>query len=69
MGKINKIKDLRLEAELSQNQLARLANLDRATVSAAENYKPVNELSMAKLARALSKALNRAVDISELNFA
>lgn len=60
------LKQLRLEAKLSQNKLARLADLDRTTVSKAENGVDVNELSVSKLSSALSKALGRTVTDREL---
>lgn len=53
MGRGSKIKALRLSAGMSQNALARKANLDRATVAAAENGKGVNDLSLSKIAVAL----------------
>lgn len=63
MVKNNRVKNLRLEAGLSQNQLARKANLDRGTVSAAESGKDLQELSISKLERALSEELGRKVAI------
>jgi transcriptional regulator with XRE-family HTH domain len=60
------LKQLRLEAKLSQNKLARLADLDRTTVSKAENGVDVNELSVSKLSSALTKALGRTVKDSDL---
>jgi transcriptional regulator with XRE-family HTH domain len=57
------IKKLRLAAGLSQNRLARLADLDRGTVSSAENGGEVSELTVSKLSTALSNALGQAVEI------
>lgn len=54
MAKDSKLRSLRMSAGLSQNALARKADLDRATVSAAENQKNVSDLSLAKIATALS---------------
>jgi transcriptional regulator with XRE-family HTH domain len=51
------LKTLRMKAGFSQNRLAREANLDRATVSAAERGEDVAELTVAKLTQALSRAL------------
>lgn len=56
---MSRIKALRLEAKLSQSHLARLADLDRATVSKAEKGTTVSELSMHKMAAALSQELKR----------
>ena len=57
----SKIRKLRLRAGLSQNALARRANLDRATVASAEAMKAVSDVSLAKLAAALD------VDIEEID--
>lgn len=57
------VRKLRFEAGLSQNKLARLADLDRSTVSSAENSGEVSDLTMAKLTSALEKALGRPVQI------
>ena len=61
-----KMKNLRLQAQLSQNQLARAANLDRGTISAAENGRAVQELSRAKIAAALSTALGRRIEADSM---
>lgn len=63
---ISKIKSLRLEAKLSLNQFARLADLDRATVSKAEKGAAVSELTLHKIAAALGRQLDRSVDADEL---
>lgn len=53
---------LRLEAGLSQSKLARLADLDRKTVSDVENGRNTpQEVTFAKLASALSKMLKREI--------
>lgn len=59
-------KRLRLEAALSQSKLARLADLDRATVAYAEHGRQVTELTVSKLAKALSEALEREVRFDDL---
>lgn len=56
-----RLKTLRMEAKLSQNQLARKADLDRSTISSAENGKNVSEITVAKLAAALSSVLGRDI--------
>ena len=53
MAKVNRMKALRLKAGLSQNSLARKADLDRATVAGAENGRSVSDLSLSKIATAL----------------
>lgn len=65
--KLNKIKQMRLEARMSQNQLARKAELDRGTVASAEAGKSVQDLTLSKIASALSAALGRPVDIEEIS--
>ena len=58
---------LRLEAGLSQNKLARLADLDRKTVSDVENRRNnPQEVTFAKLARALSQELGREITVEEI---
>lgn len=63
---LNVIKTLRLEAKLSLNHLARLAELDRATVSKAEKGGVVSELTLHKMASALSQELDRPLSADEL---
>ena len=63
---ISKIKSLRLEAKLSLNQFARLADLDRATISKAEKGGIVSELTLHKIAAALSQELDRSLDANDL---
>ncbi len=62
----SRVKKLRLEAGLSQNHLARLSGLDRATVAKAERGDSVSELTLHKVASALSKALNKKLEPEEL---
>jgi|TARA_R110002094_G_scaffold201460_1_gene172944 DNA-binding XRE family transcriptional regulator len=57
----SKLKRLRLEAQLSQAGLARLAEIDRGTVAAAEKGKQMHELSVSKICTALSKKLGRRI--------
>lgn len=61
-----KLKTLRLEAKLSQNKLAQRADLDRGTVSAAERGGDVTEITVSKLAAALTKALRREIKLDDL---
>ena len=53
------LKTLRLQAKLSQNGLARKSELDRTTVSNAERGREVSELTVSKLASALSGELGQ----------
>ncbi len=66
MTKESKIRKLRIEAGLSQNQLARKANVDRGTVSGAENGGNPTELTLSRLAKALGDLLGRPVDKADL---
>jgi transcriptional regulator with XRE-family HTH domain len=61
MAKNGKIKSLRLQQGLSQNGLARKADLDRATVASAERGRNVSDLSMSKIATALG------VDVEQID--
>lgn len=63
---MNRIKTLRLEARLSLNHLARLADLDRATVAKAERGGAISELTLHKMAGALSQKLDRPLNPDEL---
>lgn len=63
-----KLKSLRLKAGLSQSKFARIADLDRGTVEKAESGKSVSELTVAKLAKALSVSLKEDVTAEELIF-
>ena len=55
------LKTMRLQAKLSQNGLARKAELDRTTVSNAERGREVSELTLAKLTSALSIELGQEI--------
>lgn len=60
------LRSYRLRAKLSQSKLARVSDLDRTTVSNAENGKEVSELTMYKLAEALSNSLGGDVSVDEI---
>ena len=60
------LKALRLKAGFSQNKLAREADLDRNTVSAAESGKPVQELSVSKIIQALNGKLNMELSFDDI---
>jgi predicted transcriptional regulator len=62
-------KEVRLEAQLSLNKLARLADVDFRTVYNAETGKAIREVSAAKILSALSNQLGRKIkqkDITDL---
>ena len=61
-----RLKDLRIEAGLSQSRLARAADVDRGTVVNAEAGKRISDLSAAKLAKALSSGIGRKIPVSEI---
>lgn len=67
MSKDNKIKKLRTEARLSQNRLAAKADLDRGTISNCENGGQPSDMTLAKLASALSEALGRPITETDLH--
>ena len=58
---IDNLKGLRLATGHSQNRFARVADLDRATISAAENGRDVTDLTVVKYAKALTDLSGRDV--------
>jgi len=60
------IKAMRLEARLSQNALSRKADLDRSTISSAENGGEISELTLEKLRGTLSSELGREIQDSDI---
>jgi len=62
----SKLKKLRLSLGLSQNQLARLSELDRGTISAAENNKNVSDLSKARIKAALIEKSGKPLEDKDL---
>lgn len=61
-----KLKEHRIKAGLSQNALSRLADLDRGTISNAENGKDVQELSISKMLRPIGERLGKEIDMSDV---
>lgn len=59
--KKTKVYELRRQTTLSQGQLARKADLDPGTVSAAENGKSITDNTKFKLAGAFTSLLGREV--------
>jgi transcriptional regulator with XRE-family HTH domain len=51
----NNLRTLRLNANLSQQQLADTAGLDRITISKMENGRPITMLTLVQVLRALEK--------------
>lgn len=67
MPKCNKsLKEFRLQAKWSQNKFAREADLDRATISNAENGKEVSELTIAKMVSALARGLKSEISPQQI---
>ena len=62
----SKLKDLRIQAGLSQNALSRLADLDRGTISNAENGKEVQEVTISKMLKPISARLGRDIEIASV---
>ncbi len=60
------LKRLRLDAKLSQNGLARKAELDRTTISNAERGAEVSELTLSKIISALRAELGKEVKEEQL---
>ena len=67
MKKCNKtVKTLRLRAGLSQNALARLSVSRSVTISNAERGLDVSDLTLSKIATALSNRLEQEIDAEQL---
>jgi transcriptional regulator with XRE-family HTH domain len=62
----DQLRQLRLEAGLSKSKLAQAADMDRGTVSHAENGNSVSEVTIPRLAKALSIKLGRKVEANEI---
>jgi transcriptional regulator with XRE-family HTH domain len=61
-----KVREYRLKARLSQNQLATRAKIDERTLRRAEEGQPVQDTKAAAIADALSEALNTTLTIEDL---
>lgn len=61
-----RLKSLRMQAGLSQARLGRLADLDRTTVSNAENGKDVQELTVSKMLNVLNAELNMSLTVDDV---
>lgn len=62
----DRVRKLRMQAGLSQAKLARMADLDRTTVSNVENGKNVEELSITKILKILNEELNLNVEVEDV---
>lgn len=60
------LRELRLEAGLSKSKLAQAADVDRGTVSHAETGNKVSDVTVSRIAKALTHKLGRKVDTSEI---
>ena len=63
-------RELRLQARLSVNRLARLADVDYKTAQRADEGQPIQQLKAIALVEALSRELDRPItlnDIDDLN--
>ena len=60
------LKELRLRARLSAEELGRLANVAGKTVKRAENGLPVQELKAVAIVEALGQALGQELKIEDI---
>lgn len=60
------LKQLRLQARLSQSELGRLANVDGKTVKRAEGGQPVQEVKAYAIVSALGEALGTQLSMSDV---
>ena len=61
------VREYRLEAGLSKNDLCKKADVDYATLTRAENGEPIFEYNAAKIAKALSSALGRTITLKDID--
>lgn len=61
-----KLEEYRKQLGLSQSELARLAELTYVTISKAESGKSISGATARAICKALSKELNRPVQISDI---
>ncbi len=62
-----KLKELRLRARISAEELGRLANVSGKTVKRAEEGLPVQELKAVAIVEALGQALGRDLKIEDID--
>jgi predicted transcriptional regulator len=61
------IRELRLRAHFSINQLARNAGVDRQTVERAEEGKPVQDVKAYQIVEALSQKLGEQIKLEDID--
>ncbi len=66
---MSKVREYRLKARLSQNELARRAGIDERTVRRAEEGQTIQDVKAAAIADALSEALGMTLTIQDLDIA
>jgi len=59
--------ELRIEAGLSINRLAQLADVDRNTVTRAEEGRPIQEVKAYAIVQAIARQLGRSIKLSEVD--
>ena len=59
--------ELRIEAGLSIHRLAQLADVDRNTVTRAEEGRPIQEVKAYAIVQAIARQLGRSIKLSEVD--
>jgi len=63
---MNRVREYRLQAKLTQAELGRHAGIDSRTVSKAEEGQAVREVQASAIAQALSDALSMELTVQDL---
>jgi transcriptional regulator with XRE-family HTH domain len=66
---MSKVREYRLKARLSQNELAKRAGIDERTVRRAEDGQTIQDVKAAAIADALAEALGIILTINDLEIA
>lgn len=66
---MSRVREYRLKARWSQNELARQAKVDERTVRRAEEGQTIQDVKAAQIADALSEALGITLTIEDLEIA
>lgn len=66
---MSKVREYRLKARWSQNELARQAKVDERTVRRAEEGQTIQDVKAAQIADALAEALGITLTIEDLEMA
>jgi DNA-binding XRE family transcriptional regulator len=61
------VRELRLEAGLSKQELGRQAKVDAKTIKRAEDGLPIQDVKAAAIVRALGEALGRKLTIEDVD--